>query len=86
MSKPNLLLCFDAFGTLFRPKKPIIQQYSEVARRCGITGFNEDQIQSSFKAAFKDEARQNPNYGRATGLGATKWWTNVSTIHFLPAA
>ena len=27
MSKRNLLICFDAFGTLFAPKRPIAQQY-----------------------------------------------------------
>lgn len=77
MAKPNLLLCFDAFGTLFRPKRPVVQQYGEIARQCGIGGFTDAQLQSSFRAAFKDEMRQNPNYGKSTGLGATRWWTNV---------
>lgn len=77
MTRPGLLLCFDAFGTLFRPKRSIAQQYGEVARQCGVAGFSDDELQSSLRAAIKDEGKQNPNYGRASGLGATRWWTNV---------
>jgi hypothetical protein len=100
MSRKNLLICFDAFGTLFTPRKPVPQQYSEVARTFGLSGFSDDDIAKSFKegewllfvlwspisgltktlppAAFKKESKQNPNYGKATGLGAEKWWGNVS--------
>ncbi|KAH7163460.1 HAD-like domain-containing protein [Dactylonectria estremocensis] len=84
MPKPNLLLCFDAFGTLFKPKRPISRQYSEVARQCGISGFSEDELESAFGAAIKDEARRHPNYGKATGLGATAWWTNIIHKTFTP--
>jgi hypothetical protein len=35
-------------------------------------------IQSLVRLAFKNESKQNPNYGKATGLGAEKWWGNVS--------
>jgi hypothetical protein len=76
-ARPKLLLCFDAFGTLFRPIRPVVQQYGEVARQLGITHFTDDELQSSFRAAFKDEAKLNPNYGRSTNLGATRWWTHV---------
>lgn len=49
MSKRNLLLCFDAFGTLFTPKRPIAKQYGEVARSLGLGGFSDEQLQASFK-------------------------------------
>lgn len=81
MARPNLLLCFDAFGTLFSPKGAVAQQYAEVARQCGITSFSDKELQSRLLAAIKDERERNPNYGKATGLGATKWWTNVSETH-----
>ncbi|KAL7937449.1 hypothetical protein V8C35DRAFT_276944 [Trichoderma chlorosporum] len=84
MAKPNLLLCFDAFGTLFKPKGAVAQQYAEVARQCGITGFSDNELQSRLLAAIKEEREQNPNYGKATGLGATKWWTNVIHKTFTP--
>ncbi|KAM5357698.1 hypothetical protein ACJZ2D_015999 [Fusarium nematophilum] len=84
MAKPNLLLCFDAFGTLFRPASTVAIQYAEVARQCGVAGFTLDELQSSLVAAVKSESGQNPNYGKATGLGATKWWTNVIHNTFTP--
>ena len=77
MPKRHLLLYFDAFGTLFTPKCPIPQQYGDVARSLGHSGFTDDQLQSSFKAAFKAEAKENPNFGKANGMNPTKWWTNV---------
>jgi hypothetical protein len=80
MARPNLLLCFDAFGTLFRPKRNIIQQYGEIARQCGLVGFKDEELQSSFREAFKEETKKHPNYGKVTGLGATKWWTNVGYL------
>ena len=79
MSKRNLLLCFDAFGTLIRPIRPVAQQYAEVARQCGFVDFNDDELEVTFKVTFKQESKKNPNYGKETGLGATEWWTNVST-------
>ncbi|KAH6892897.1 hypothetical protein B0T10DRAFT_262316 [Thelonectria olida] len=84
MVKPNLLLCFDAFGTLFRPKAPAPQQYAEVARQLGIVGFTDSELLTTLKAAIKNESAKNPNYGKATGLGATQWWTNVIHNTFTP--
>ncbi|KAK1251056.1 hypothetical protein MKX07_005611 [Trichoderma sp. CBMAI-0711] len=84
MAKPNLLLCFDAFGTLFRPKGAVAQQYAHVSRQCGLTGFSDKELSSRLLAAIKEERELNPNYGKATGLGATKWWTNVIHKTFTP--
>ncbi|KAJ3535532.1 hypothetical protein NM208_g7098 [Fusarium decemcellulare] len=84
MAKRNLLLCFDAFGTLFKPARPVAQQYAEVARQCGITNFKDGDVHSSLLSAMKEESKQNPNYGKATGLGATKWWTNIIHNTFNP--
>lgn len=78
MSKRNLLLCFDAFGTLFKPRQPVAQQYADVARSLGLSGFTNEDVAASFKNAFKQEAKQNPNYGKANGMNAEKWWTNAS--------
>lgn len=79
-AKKNLLLCFDAFGTLFTPSLPIPVAYARAAARHGIDcGDTEDPqvVGSRFKEAFNDQSKRNPNYGRATGLGAEKWWGNV---------
>ncbi|KAK5128447.1 hypothetical protein LTR85_003115 [Meristemomyces frigidus] len=75
MPKRNLLLCFDAFGTLFSPKRPIAQQYGEVARSLGHRGFTDDQVHDSFRTAYKQEAKRNPNFGKANGMNAEQWWT-----------
>ncbi|KAF5675843.1 putative hydrolase [Fusarium heterosporum] len=77
MSRRNLLLCFDAFGTLIRPVQPVAQQYAQVARQCGLTDFSDDELQSTLISTIKKESKRNPNWGKETGLGATKWWTNV---------
>jgi hypothetical protein len=79
--KKNLLLCLDAFGTLFKPTKPIGALYAEVAARHGVPTGGSDgarEVGDRFKAAFKGETKRHPNYGKATGLGAEKWWANVS--------
>lgn len=75
----NLLLCFDAFGTLFYPKEPIPVQYTRHAEKHGIlTSNNTDvRVEDTFKRAYKEEAKNNPNYGKAVGMGAEKWWGNV---------
>ena len=46
---PIRLLTFDAFGTLFYPKAPVARQYDEVARRHGLTGFTEEDIDHSLQ-------------------------------------
>lgn len=44
-----MLLTFDAFGTLFVPRKPVAIQYCEVAGAHGLTGFTDEQIAASFR-------------------------------------
>lgn len=82
-SKRNLLLCFDAFGTLFTPGVPVPVAYAKAAARhgidCGDT-VHANAVAASFKAAFKQESKAHPNYGKAAGLGAEKWWGNVRCI------
>lgn len=84
MPPRTLLLCFDAFGTIFRPKQPIAAQYNAVARQCGLTGLDDSELHAAFKAAFLHQARTHPNYGKATGMGAHKWWTDVIHGTFQP--
>ncbi|THZ83398.1 hypothetical protein D6C84_04998 [Aureobasidium pullulans] len=72
--KRNLLLCVDAFGTLFRPRSPIAEQYGMVARGMGVN-ISDDEVAKSFRSAFKETSKAYPNYGKATDLGARQWWT-----------
>jgi hypothetical protein len=46
--KRNLLLCVDAFGTLFRPRSPIAEQYGQVARGMGVK-ISDEEIAREFK-------------------------------------
>jgi hypothetical protein len=81
LAKDNLLICLDAFGTLFKPTRPIAETYAEVAAKHGVATGGAQNAQFydyKFKRAFKGESSRNPNYGKATGLGAEKWWRNVS--------
>jgi hypothetical protein len=47
--KRNLLLCVDAFGTLFRPRSPIAEQYGTVARGMGVQ-ISDDEVARGFKS------------------------------------
>ncbi|KAI4921626.1 hypothetical protein J4E90_000052 [Alternaria incomplexa] len=85
--RKNLFLCLDAFGTLFTPTKPIPITYAEAALKHGIvinTPEPATQVSSSFKSAFKRLSSEHPNYGRATGMGAEKWWAKVIKETFTP--
>lgn len=45
----NLLLTFDAFGTLFTPRLPIAAQYALAAQEHGLAGVNEADVRVAFK-------------------------------------
>ncbi|KAI4847730.1 hypothetical protein E4T44_04352 [Aureobasidium sp. EXF-8845] len=87
--KRNLLLCVDAFGTLFRPRSPIAEQYGQVARGMGVK-ISDEEIAREFKSgefspfSFKEISKAYPNYGKKTDMGARQWWTEVITKTFTP--
>ncbi|TIA24281.1 hypothetical protein D6C83_08032 [Aureobasidium pullulans] len=72
-----------AFGTLFRPRSPIAEQYGMVARGMGVK-ISDDEVAKSFRSAFKETSKAYPNYGKATDMGARQWWTEVITKTFQP--
>jgi hypothetical protein len=45
----HLLLCFDAFGTLFKPRTSISATYAKTARQYGIKDVDEEALAISFK-------------------------------------
>ena len=53
--KRNLVLTFDAFGTLFTPKSPISKQYIAAAREHGLNLTDEDEwkVMINFKNGTK---------------------------------
>jgi hypothetical protein len=79
--KKNLLLCFDAFGTLFQPTKPIGTQYRKVARRhgiyCPVDQSRDTTVMDAFNRAFKEQSILYPNYGKAIDMEIREWWAGV---------
>lgn len=47
-TKRNLLVCLDAFGTIFTPRAPIAAQYGGVARSLGVK-IDDEQVMKGFK-------------------------------------
>ncbi|KAF1974699.1 haloacid dehalogenase [Bimuria novae-zelandiae CBS 107.79] len=95
----NLLLCFDAFDTLYKPNITVPVAYAFAATRHGINCVTNttaskpvqewkvedcEPVFKAFKQSYRHEDTQNPNYGKATGLGAEKWWANVIRGTFQP--
>ncbi|KAI5479650.1 glycosyltransferase family 2 protein [Pseudohyphozyma bogoriensis] len=77
---------FDAFGTLFSPRAPIFQQYSEVARSFGLS-VEEQQVGAGFKQAYKKMAKSKPLYGKLGDppMSPTQWWSAVIHDTFINA-
>ncbi|KAF1987097.1 hypothetical protein K402DRAFT_393262 [Aulographum hederae CBS 113979] len=79
----NLLLCFDAFGTLFTPRSSVPLQYIQLGRHHGIN-VSEAELKKSFSSAFKSASSAHPNYGKNSGLAPKEWWSNVIRNTFTP--
>ncbi|EED18862.1 conserved hypothetical protein [Talaromyces stipitatus ATCC 10500] len=87
-----LLITFDAFATLFHPRRPIPELYASVARSHGLNdaSITPATLQSAFKTAYKAESKAYPNYGRDLVLrgeygGPKQWWTAVIKSTFANA-
>ncbi|KAI9681948.1 MAG: hypothetical protein M1817_000002 [Caeruleum heppii] len=80
----TLVLTLDAFGTLFTPKEPIARQYLHQAVKLGFAPVEEEELQTSFKRAFKYHSSRHPNYGKASGMDASVWWANIIQDTFSP--
>ncbi|GAA6000055.1 Dpi35p [Rhodotorula paludigena] len=71
----------DAFGTVFSPREPVFQQYTNAARSLGLH-VEEDAVKNGFKRGtfpFKQWAQSHPLYGKLSSppLEAEEWWSNV---------
>ncbi|KAI5805482.1 hypothetical protein DFH27DRAFT_644025 [Peziza echinospora] len=83
MARRNLLLTLDAFGTLFKPRIPIAEQYIEEARLHGLDvgsmGITPSSLDRSFSKAFRRMNLEKPFYGKQAGMTNEEWWEE--TIH-----
>lgn len=90
-----LVLTFDAFGTIFRPRQPIGQQYADAAGAHGLKGFTSQNVEATFRTgearerwcehantveAFQSTKQKFVNYGKAEGLDPKTWWANVRNL------
>lgn len=80
----TLLLTFDAFDTLFHPRKPVPEQYATTAHAYGLskTEITPDKLKAAFKDVYRVQMKKCPNYGRADVLrgqygGPRQWWEEV---------
>ncbi|OKL61759.1 hypothetical protein UA08_02355 [Talaromyces atroroseus] len=87
-----LLLTFDAFATLFHPRRPVPELYSSVACAFGLPKavVAPANLQAAFKNAYKAQSTVYPNYGRDKVLrgeygGPTQWWADVLRATFAEA-
>lgn len=80
---PPLLLTFDAFGTLYNPRRPIPELYAEAAHKHRYTSITPDQIAQTFPKAYKSVSAQHPIQGRGE-ITAQDWWSLVADQTFNP--
>lgn len=81
----NLLITLDALGTLYEIKNGDLgQEYTQVAKECGVKGLLAGDVAKSFKEAFKELSASHPNYGYATGMKPKEWWEQVTIKTFKP--
>ncbi|GAA6062611.1 hypothetical protein JCM10212_002205 [Sporobolomyces blumeae] len=71
-------VCLDAFGTVFSPRRPVFEQYAQVARTYGLS-VSDVKVKAGFKRAFKQWAAEHPLYGKHSNppLRSTEWWQGV---------
>lgn len=84
-----LLITFDAFGTLIRPRFSVAEQYLLAARDSGLLVHHipTDLLFSSFKRSIKEISIIYPNYQVITPTGpssAREWWNRVVWQTFAP--
>jgi putative hydrolase of the HAD superfamily len=84
-----LLITFDAFSTLFHPRRPVPELYASIAHSFGLpkSKVTDERLQAAFKTAFKAQSKAYPNYGREQVLrgryqGPRQWWSDLIKMTF----
>ncbi|KAJ8415469.1 hypothetical protein AAFF_G00424490 [Aldrovandia affinis] len=67
---------WDVKDTLLRVRKSVGEQYSQEAKRAGLT-LPAAEIEAAFRGAYRQHSSLYPNYGIAQGLGGQAWWAGV---------
>ncbi|KAK8199884.1 hypothetical protein HDK77DRAFT_213119 [Phyllosticta capitalensis] len=72
-----LLVTFDAYGTLYRPRAPVHLMYKAVAEEHGLRVKSEQALSEAFMQVFRVYAQQYPNYGKKVLDHPDKWWEMI---------
>ncbi|KAF3908688.1 hypothetical protein AA313_de0208325 [Arthrobotrys entomopaga] len=72
----NLLITVDAFGTFYSPKKPVHEQYFDIAND-KFPLKRDAEMGKRLKDAIASQLKKHSIYGRATGMSPKEWWKEV---------
>ncbi|KAK1777611.1 hypothetical protein QBC45DRAFT_184728 [Copromyces sp. CBS 386.78] len=76
--KYNLLVCFDAFETLYAPKEPVHKTYGQFARDNGLQHASDHVVAVYLHDRITTAAKEYPNYGKhIQGMNPEAWWMKV---------
>ncbi|KAF8419273.1 hypothetical protein EV426DRAFT_538830, partial [Tirmania nivea] len=81
-AKRSLIITIDAFGTLIKPRTPIIDQYKQEAAKHGVqfnvTNHLDQLMAQEFKKACNQAQSKYPNHGAGQkAIGFEQWWRIV---------
>jgi FMN phosphatase YigB (HAD superfamily) len=66
---------FDALGTLYDFKEPVVTQYRKIAEGCGVPKVKAESLDQAFRSAYKRTNKELPNYGKHHGIESPAvWW------------
>lgn len=66
-------ISFDLFGTIFKPKTSIGEQYHQIGKKFGIKK-SEKELDDQFKQVYKKLLEKYPNYGKGNLSTSADWW------------
>lgn len=84
----NIVITFDAFGTLIRPRPSVAEQYLDAAKNSGlvVNHIDPSSLFASFKKSFEQLDALYPNFGSYADrrIPCKEWWDRVVWTTFAP--
>ncbi|SMN19181.1 similar to Saccharomyces cerevisiae YMR130W Putative protein of unknown function [Maudiozyma saulgeensis] len=77
------IITFDAYNTLYCTTLPVMEQYSNEAKKCGID-VPAQVLTERFPKCFSKIKEKYPNYGKFSGMDADEWWSILIRDIFKP--
>ncbi|KAJ1648955.1 hypothetical protein IWQ61_009807 [Dispira simplex] len=81
--QPIKLVTFDAFHTLYTPRRKIGSTYAEEIRKVGASA-TDQQVEHAFREVHQRYVKRYPLYGIHKGMSCRTWWEKVilDTFHY----